>query len=56
MIVDGTTQVSATGTRPMGRVDRLGIECQKMSAGHCVGLLNEMGLATDRKDLDGVET
>jgi hypothetical protein len=55
-LVDGTTQVSATGTRPMDGADRLGTDYQKMSAGHCVGLSGEMDLATDRKDLGGVET
>ena len=56
MLVDGTTQVSATGTRPMDGADRLGIDYQKLSTGHCAGLSDEMGLATDRKDLVGVKT
>ena len=40
----------------MGRVDMLGTDSEKLSAGHCVGLSDDMGLATGRKDLDGVET
>ena len=39
----------ATGTWPMGRADRLGTDCQKVSAGYCVGLPDEMGLATDQE-------
>ena len=40
----------------MGRADRLGTDCQKVSAGYYADLSDEMGLATDRTYLDGVET
>jgi hypothetical protein len=38
-----------------GPAARLGTDYQKMSAGHCVGLSDEMGLATSRKEFGWCE-